>query len=113
MTENNPIKDAFGEYERLAAILRETDLSGKSKIRHSLKNRLLSKAAGKERRFFSPRKWLLPAIAATLAVLALTVNIGHQEAEQPAYYQVPEAGYNIYGSCGRQGLNDYLSVPRF
>ena len=113
MTEKNSKEENFGEYGRLAAILRATDLSGKSKIRHSLKNRLLSKTAREEKQSFSPWKWLLPAIATSLAVLTLTVNIGHKKAEQPAYYQAPDAGYNIYGNCGRQGLVDYLSVPRF
>ncbi len=114
MTEKDYKEEDFGEYERLAAILRTTDLSGRSKIRHSLKNRLLSKAAREGRKSFSQWKWLIPVTATALTALALAVNIGrYKEAELPVYYQAPEAGYNIYGNCGRQGLADYLSAPRF
>lgn len=113
MMETEHKEESFGEHERLAAILRTTDLSGRSKIRHSLKNRLLSKAVREERKTFIQWKWLTPAIAAGFAALILTVNIGRKEPRQPASYQTPEAGQNIYGECGRQGLEDYLSAPRF
>ncbi|HBB68317.1 MAG: hypothetical protein A2X28_01570 [Elusimicrobia bacterium GWA2_56_46] len=106
-------EENFGEHNRLAVILRATDFSSKSKIKISLKNRLLSKAANEEKRSFTIWAWLLPAAAVTLAALMLTVNINHKEVEQSPYYQAPDADYNIYGNCGRQGLEDYLSAPRF
>lgn len=106
-------KEEFGEYEKLADMLRTIDLSDKSKVRDSLKNRLLSKTA-EQRKSFHPWRWLLPAVAAAAAALLVTVNIGHKKAgEETPYYQVPDAGYDIYGVCGRQGLKDYLSILRF
>ena len=113
MTEKDPIKDDFSEYGRLEKLLKETDLSGKSKVRDSLKNRLISKAAQREARSFFRRAWLAPAAAAALAALALTINITHKRPEAPAYDQAYAIPSDAYGDCGRQGLSDYLSVPRF
>ena len=112
MTENDEEKDNFGEFENLAAVLRATDLSGKSKVRESLKARLLNRDIEEKKPFFSWR-WALPVAAAAMAALILAVVLPHKNNADRAY----SASYNIptdsYGDCGRQGLKDYQAAPRF
>jgi len=110
MTENETVENP-GEFGRLAAILRNTDLSGKSKVRESLKERLL--AAKEEEKSYSPWRWFIPAAAVAMAALVMAIGLGRGRTAQPAFYQAPDAGYNIYGDCGRQGLEDNISTPRF
>lgn len=111
MKENETL-DNSEEFGRLAGILRATDLSGKSKVRASLKERLL--AAKQEEKSFPPWKWLIPAGAAAMAALVTAIGLGgHRAAGQQVSYQAPDAGYNVYAECGRQGLEDNMSAPRF
>ncbi|MEI7529547.1 MAG: hypothetical protein WCK76_11475 [Elusimicrobiota bacterium] len=111
MTEDKT-KEDFGEYSQLAETLRGLDFSVESGICNPLKNRLLGKTAPETRRFVLPR-WLLPAASAALAAAALTVVILHRRPEAPGAYLSYNPPFDSYSDCGRQGLQDYQSVPRF
>ena len=100
----------YGEYGQLAAILGKAGFLGESRIKVSLKRRLLVKAKKKN---FAFGKWLIPAAAAALAALFLTVNLKDKEITGPAYYPAYETASDAYAACGKQGLKDYLSGPRF
>ena len=112
MTEKDPGEN-FEEFGRLPAILRAADLSGRSKVKDSLKERLLNRA-GQAEKNASPRwQWLFPVAAMALAALAVSVIVPRKPVVLPdnsAAYEMPA---DNYGECGRQGLNDYLSGPRF
>ena len=112
MKEQEYNEEDPGEFKQLVAMLRTTDLSGKSKVREPLKLRLLS-GEKEEKPSFFPWQWLFPAAATALAAFAMMFVLPHKKPGAPAYYQVPDAGYDIYADCGRQGLKDYLSAPRF
>lgn len=99
----------YSEFPGLAERLRRADLSGESRVRGVLKERLLAKAEKRSRR--SPFVWLVPAAA--LAAALIVVNVKRkppQEAIQTASYSLPSDGY---GACGRQGLADYMAEERF
>ncbi len=104
MNDNNK---EFGEFTGLAERLGRADLSGESRVKNALKERLLAKAETRGRR--SPFVWLLPAAALTAGLIV--VNIWHEPPQSPSYsYAPPSDGY---GECGRQGLADYMAEGRF
>lgn len=112
MTETDPTKDIPGEYAKLAGILRAADYSGESRVRNSLKNRLLNQAAPAARRA-AFRGWRFPAAAAALAAIALLFIIPHKKTQPPVSYAAYETPTDAYSVCGRQGLKDYLPRPAF
>jgi len=105
----NGDKNGEEEFPGLAARLRRADLSGESRVKDALKERLLAKAERRTRR--SPFVWLLPAAA--LAAVIITLAVRHEPLPAGALaasYNLPSDGYD---ECGRQGLEDYLSGSRF
>ncbi len=104
MNDNNK---EFEEFPGLAERLGRADLSGESRVKNALKERLLAKAERRSSR--SPFVWLLPAAA--LAAAMIVVNTRREPPPSPSYsYALPSDGY---GECGRQGLADYMSEGRF
>ena len=109
MNDNN--NKEFAEFTGLAERLGRADLSGESRVKNALKERLLAKAERRSSR--SPFVWLLPA-AALAAALLIMFRPGPGPA-RPGY--VFYASYGLsddgYDQCGRQGLGDYLADSRF
>ena len=113
MTEKDPGEN-FEEFGRLPSILRAADHSGKSKVRDSLKERLLNRAAQEEKKILPKWNWLFPVAATALAALAVAVLAPHKQVVIPvAYSSAYDVPADNYGDCGRQGLKDYLAGPRF
>jgi len=113
MTGKNTGDEEFGEFTGLAGLLGRIDPSAQSRVRDSLKERLLNRAAERARPRPFARLWLLPAAAAVLAALFLTTDIRRGAPAAAAYlpsYDVPSDGY---AECGRRGLGNYLSETRF
>ena len=104
------IDGEFNEFGGLAERLGRTDLSGESRVKDVLKERLLARA--EKRRDLSLFVWLLPA-AAVLAAMLIVLNVRRSQppgADRAASYNLPFDGF---GECGRQGLGDYMAEGRF
>lgn len=106
----NEKKDGeFGEFPGLAERLRRADFTGESRVRESLKERLLAKAEKRSRR--GVFVWLVPAAA--LAAVMIMLAVRHEPLPAgtlAASYDLPADGF---AECGRQGLGDYLAASRF
>ena len=113
MKEQEYQDETPGEFKNLSALLRATDHSGKSKVRDSLKDRLLNRPAKEETTTSIRWAWLFPAAAAAVAALGISVFLPHRRAAAPDYSAAYATNADAYGECGRQGLKDYLSGPRF
>jgi hypothetical protein len=106
---NGRTEEGPGEFPGLDARLRRADFSGESRVKDSLKERLLAKAEKRSGR--RPVMWLLPAAALAAALIVMNVRRETPRGEAPAAsYNLPTDGY---GECGRQGLADYMAGERF
>ena len=111
MKETDEIKDDFTEFAQLAGMLRATDLSAESRVRSTLKNRLLGKTAPEARGgAFHGWGWGLPAAALAAGLLFF---VPHKQKAPAASYAAYEIHMDKYDVCGRQGLKDYLAGPAF
>lgn len=111
MTDRN--REEFGELAGVADLLGRIDPSVQSRVKASLKARLLSRAAEKAEHRPYARLWLVPAFAAALAVFFIATTDRRRAAQAPEYspfYAIPSDGC---GESGRGGLGDYLSAERF
>lgn len=102
----------FREFGGLADRLKRSDFSGESRVKNTLRERLLDRAETRRRRV-PAFAWLLPAAAA--AVLFVMFGPGRKAAEPEAAayasaYNLPDDGY---GACGRTGLEDFQAGERY
>lgn len=94
---------------RLEQKLRRADFSGESRVRDTLRERLLDPEA-RPRRRAPALAWLVPAAAAAALLLVFSPRHKPAPAAYGQSYSLPDDGY---GACGRRGLQDYGAGEKF
>lgn len=99
----------FKEFGGLADRLKRSDFSGESRVRNTLRERLLDRAEARRRRV-PAFAWLLPAAAAAVLLLwPRGQEVPVTLAAAPGY----ELADDGYSQCGRRGLGDVYGAARF